>query len=98
MTLPGWGLRCSLLHAAFPFHLVLGRDLRLRQVGDSLHQLWPGLVPGCDLRQVVEIVAPSVALTFEALRAEPRSVFLLQARGTSGSVRGQMLYDNDADV
>ena len=96
--LPGWGLRCSLLQAAFPFHLVLDRDLRVLQVGASLRQLCPALAPGAHLQQALEVIAPRVDVNFEAFRAESRSLFLLRAADTSSTLRGQMLHDDDADV
>ncbi|WSG39252.1 diguanylate cyclase [Dactylosporangium sp. NBC_01737] len=91
---PGWTLRRPLFAAAFPFHLVLDRDLRILQAGPSLHRLCPGIRPGAPLGSLFTVTTPRSASTFEAMAGRARSIFLL--RGTtdrSVTLRGQMLHD-----
>ena len=94
----GWGVPHAILDQASPFHMVLGGDLTVRQVGSSLRRLCPQIVPGCALESVVELVSPRVPLTRDSLIARARSMFLLKVRGVELTLRGQMLYDAAADV
>ncbi|MEK9952168.1 MAG: ATP-binding protein [Curvibacter sp.] len=43
---PALALRGVVLDRTFPFHLVVGRDMRVRAVGPSLRKLLPHLLPG----------------------------------------------------
>ena len=98
MTGRGWGLTPGMLDRVFPFHLVLDRDLTVRQVGSSLARLCPSVRPGRALQSVVEVVSPRGEVSFESLDARPRSLFVLQLRGGDLKLRGQMLRDEVRDA
>ena len=94
----GWGLPRTLLDSACPFHLVLDRHLVVRQAGPAARRLLsPELADGVELTSLLEVVSPKGPVTFAALRAKTRSLFLM--RGPRDLVlRGQMLYDDAADL
>ena len=94
----GWGIPHVILDQASPFHMVLGPDLTVRQVGSSLSRLCPSITPGRTLEDVVELVSPRVPFALESFRSRARSLFLLKVRGAELTLRGQMLYDVAADV
>ena len=94
-----WGLTAGLLDAAFPFHLVLDGELRIRQAGRSLRRLFPDLADGTPLATLFEVAVPRVPAGFAAYAALPRELFLLQGRADAGlTLRGQMLHDDAAGV
>ncbi|HUG84325.1 MAG TPA: EAL domain-containing protein [Euzebya sp.] len=94
---PARGLARPLLDTAFPFHLVLDRDLRVVQAGKSVRALYPQLVVGAPLEAFFALTSPKVTATFEAFCERSRSLFLLHGPNDI-TLRGQMLHDADADV
>ncbi len=98
-TTRGWGLTAPLLDAAFPFHLVLDGQLRIRQAGRSLRRLYPQLVDGRPFNELFEVTAPRVPADLSAYAALPRALFLLRSRADADlTLRGQMLHDEAAGV
>ncbi len=88
----------GLVNAAFPFHLVLDRDLRILQAGSSVQRLHRGSLVGVVLTEVFDVTTPKVACSFDAFAASPRSLFLLKSLAKPGLVlRGQMLHEPDAE-
>ena len=78
---PGtWGLPSCLLDEVSPFHLVLGPDLIIRQVGSSLRRVCPRVVPGRAFESVVEVISPRGLVTRDSLTSRPRSLFVLQLK------------------
>ena len=71
--------------------LVLDDELRVRQVGPTLARLLPALVPGCQASAHLRIRRPPLALTYTAICANPRSVYVLEAIGSPLRLKGQML-------
>ena len=93
-----WGLAPSLLDRVWPFHMVLDPDLLIMQVGSSLRRLCPGVVPGRELGSLVQVVSPAGALTWEAFKSRPQSLFVLKLRENDLVLRGQMLHDEETGV
>jgi signal transduction histidine kinase len=94
MSAPSHTLSPDVFRAAFPFHLVMDRELRVRQVGAALLRACPDLEQGVLLTTRVEIVKPAVAVpSFETLGAEGATVYLLRHRGTELKLRGQFVRD-----
>ncbi len=90
-----WSLRPQLFAAAFPFHLVIDRDLRIVQAGPSLHRLCPALRDHDPFDSHFTVTTPRRASTFDAMATRSRAMFLL--RGVADrhvTLRGQMLYDD----
>ena len=46
----------ELFHRTFPFHLVLDADLRVVQLGSGLRRMVPGLSPGVDVQEHLEVL------------------------------------------
>ena len=98
-TTGGWTLAAPLLDAAFPFHLVLDQQLRIRQAGRTLRRLYPDLADGVQLAEVFEVTAPRVPARFATYATLPRELFLLRSRTDADLIlRGQMLHDDGARV
>lgn len=93
-----WGLAPSLLDRVWPFHMVLDPDLTIMQVGSSLRRVCPDVVPGRALGSLVEVVSPPGALTWQALKSRPQSLFVLKMRENDLILRGQMLHDDASGV
>ncbi len=84
------GLPPDQFQQAFPFHLAFDQELTIIQIGGALQRVCPDAHVGSLLQQSFELRRPRVALAFEALRAESRSAFVLEARHTGMQVRGQL--------
>jgi diguanylate cyclase (GGDEF)-like protein len=94
-----FGLNHALLQAAFPFHLVVNRELIVVQHGGSLQRLLSEPLDGTPMADLFDIDTPKVAATFEGLVRSPRSLFVLRSRSRPElALRGQVLHDCDADV
>jgi diguanylate cyclase (GGDEF)-like protein len=93
-----WALSSALLDGAFPFHLVLDRELRVVQAGPSAHKMHPAGVVGLQLGELFDVATPKIPCTFDSFAAAPRSLFLLASRTRPGLLlRGQILHDAGAD-
>ncbi len=94
---PGVFLPPSAFAVAFPFHIVVGPDMRVRQAGPSIARALPGVCPGAPLSDHFRLVRPPFAFDFESLADHPRSVVLLEALAHPLRLRGQMLHLPDQD-
>ena len=94
---PGVFLPPSAFAEAFPFHIVVGPDMRVRQAGPSIARVLPGVCPGAPLGDHFRLVRPPFAFDFESLADHPRSVVLLEALANPLRLRGQMLHLPDQD-
>ena len=88
----GVSLPPSAFAAAFPFHIAIDPDLRLRQAGSSLLRLMPGLVPGAFVPDYFRLPPPHGPLAFDSLCALSGTVVALDATSTPVRLRGQMLH------
>lgn len=98
MSPDAWGLPPRQLDQVSPFHLVLGPDLTIRQVGSSLSRICPEVVPGRALESVVEVISPRGPVTTASLRSRSRSLFVLHLKEGDLKLRGQMLHEAATDV
>lgn len=88
----GIGLSPQQFAAAFPFHLALGRDLKLRQLGNSLQRVAPDLVPGLSIAQSFDLVRPKQGrLDFDWIVANRSHLFLLRHRPSGMLLRGEFV-------
>ncbi|HZI03854.1 MAG TPA: hypothetical protein VEZ71_07515, partial [Archangium sp.] len=85
------GLSPHQLAEVFPFHVAVDRQLRVLQYGRGLSRLFPDLTPGHTLGEYFRVARPRVALEFEAMLAQRRSPFVLEALGGQWRMRGQVL-------
>ena len=74
--------------AAFPFHLVLGEDMRVVQAGASLLRLCPDLAPGADARPALRCRMPEGEMSAGHVAAHPGSLFLLEHQASGLRLRG----------
>ena len=96
-TSPGVVLPAAAFAAAFPFHIVFGPDLRVRQVGATLCRLLPSLAPGELLTDHFRLVRPPLPFDFDNLAQHPQAVVLLEARHAALRLKGQMLHSPEQD-
>jgi PAS domain S-box-containing protein len=98
MSGPGWGLGPEALDQVWPFHLVLDQGLIIRQAGSAMRRLGPSTLTGQHLEDVLDVVTPRGAVTWENLKSRPRSLFLVKLKQSDVPLRGQMLYDDARQV
>ncbi|KAM8722710.1 guanylate cyclase soluble subunit beta-2, partial [Acanthopagrus schlegelii] len=81
---------------AFPFHIVFGEDLKVRQTGVNIQKFVPGLqASNTTLDQYFTIIHPQVTFTIESIRKFINSQFVLKSYRdghTTLKLRGQMLW------
>jgi two-component system, NtrC family, sensor kinase len=78
---------------AFPFHLVLDRDLRIVQAGHVLERIFFGELTGSPLERFFTVDRPKVVrLDFEAFRKHLKSLFILKACQNDMQLKGQISY------
>ena len=64
----------------FPFHVVLGHDLRVLRVAPVIKRLLPALVPGQFLDRVFEALRPLTPLTPETIGQLTNTLLILKSR------------------
>ena len=97
MSNPGWGLSPDSMDRVWPFHFVLDQDLSICQAGAALSRLEPGTGTG-RLADVLEVVTPGGAVTWESLTSRPRSLFVMKLKHSDVTLRGQMVLDDERQV
>lgn len=91
------GLSPELLNQTFPFHVAFRADGSVVQAGPVVSRVCTGLVPGAQIRDLFRLDRPQGDLSFDAIRAHPRTVFVLESISSQLKLKGQMLYvDQDA--
>ncbi|MCO4772073.1 MAG: response regulator [Deltaproteobacteria bacterium] len=88
-------LEAAQLNQLFPFHLLVGADMRVRGLGTSLSRVCPDLAPGAALLDHVSFRRPFERPSFEALMGATRSVFVFEH--SSGLVLKGQALPNAAD-
>ena len=89
-----FALSASLVDVAFPFHMVLDRDMRITQAGPSIQRLHRDPMVGCAFSELFEVSTPKIGTSFKAFVARPRALFLLRSLTKPGLLlRGQVLHD-----
>lgn len=83
----------------FPFHLIFGKDMEIRQYGDSLSRVIKGLNGRAHLTMpdVFELVRPKTEFTPKALHAHINTVFVLTTRPGCLQVPNSMDVNSDYD-
>jgi serine phosphatase RsbU (regulator of sigma subunit) len=86
------GLSPELLNQTFPFHVAFRADGTVMQAGPVVMRVCSELVVGGSIREAFKIDRPQLDLTFDAIRAHPRTVFVLEGLTSKLKLKGQMLY------
>jgi diguanylate cyclase (GGDEF)-like protein len=81
----------ALLDAAFPFHLVVDRDLVVDGVGRSMARLAPHVARGTVLTDHLQLIAPPQPLTGDTLDALQGSLTLFALLGSEVILRCQVI-------
>jgi len=77
---------------AFPFHMVVDRDLSVLQVGRALRKACPDVVPGASFASLFSFVQPRIEFAeLESFDELSRTVLLIQHVGNGFKLRGQLL-------
>ncbi len=82
----------------FPFYIVLNRDLEMVHVGPVLKRLYPDILKNKNFLTKFQIKRPNVAANFDAIRAHPRSLFLLESLDNGMQLKGQIVYVDYEEV
>lgn len=93
VSLPG-----TSFESVFPFHIALDRSMRVVQMGAALRRVCPALEDGLPIGQAFRFERPAVEVDFEAIKAQARSVFLLEGIGHPLKLKGQMLHVDESDL
>jgi signal transduction histidine kinase/CheY-like chemotaxis protein len=92
-------LSAPLFAAAFPFHLVLDRNLRVLQVASGLHGVCPDVREGSLLGDSFEFPSHQARnITPSAIESNPNAMYLLRHRATGLQLRGQFACDGNPPV
>ena len=86
------------LEQVFPFHLVFNQNLEIVQLGTSLTRLYPELLLGSRIEQHFQIHRPTLSVTFDAIREQSDSLFLLESHQNGMRLRGQMVHVEESNV
>ena len=92
------GLSPELLNQTFPFHVAFRSDGTVVQAGPVVGRVCTELVVGRSIRDAFRIDRPQLDLTFDAIRAHPRTVFVLEGLTSKLKLKGQMLYVEQDDL
>jgi two-component system, NtrC family, sensor kinase len=98
MVAPHLSLPPHFVATAFPFHFVFNPDHEIVQAGEVLQRINFGALIGSQVSQHFQISRPKVAVDFEAIKKQVRSLFLLESVHSGMQLKGQMIYAEDEDV
>ncbi|MCU0568719.1 MAG: ATP-binding protein [Oculatellaceae cyanobacterium Prado106] len=98
MVAPHLSLPPQLVATAFPFHFVFDRAHQIIQAGEVIQRVHTGTLIGSQVNQNFQINRPKVAVEFDAIQKQMRSLFLLESIHTGMQLKGQMMYLAEEDV
>jgi two-component system, NtrC family, sensor kinase len=98
MVAPHLSLPPHFVATAFPFHFVFNRDHEIIQAGEVLQRINFGALIGSPVDQHFQISRPKVAVDFDAIKKQVRSLFLLESVHSGMQLKGQMLYSEEQDI
>jgi PAS domain S-box-containing protein len=85
------GLGAAQLAALFPFHIGIGADLRIVQVGSAWARIGCSVAVGASVAECFRLVRPQLALTADALQRVSGSLVVLTCTKQGLPLRGQVL-------
>ncbi|MBK9409865.1 MAG: response regulator [Gemmatimonadetes bacterium] len=86
------GLPAEQFASAFPFHVAIGPDLAVLQVGKSLRRVCPDVRPGVAVEDAFTVERPHVPLSFGSLVKNTGLLWLLVHKASGMQLRGQMSH------
>jgi len=88
----------ELFAAAFPFHIIADRQLKVLQAGTTLRRLCAEVTPGAELPHVFQLLQPEAGFTADTVLQHRQHFFLLEHRTTRLQLRGQFVLHPERDV
>ncbi len=88
---PYLSLSPELFTKAFPFHFVFNRNCEIVQTGDVLQRISPEPLIGTQIEHNFQINRPNIAVDFDAIKKQSRSLFILQFFHNGMQLKGQMM-------
>jgi two-component system, NtrC family, sensor kinase len=98
MVAPHLSLPPQFVATAFPFHFVFDRNLQIIQAGEVIQRVHSGMLIGSQVDQHFKISRPKVAIEFDAIKKQMRSLFLLESIQTGMQLKGQMMYLAEEEI
>jgi signal transduction histidine kinase len=98
LTTPDFSPLPDVFATIFPFYIVLNRDLEMVHVGPVLKRLYPDILTNKNFQSNFQIKRPNVVANFDAIRAQPRSLFLLESIDNGMQLKGQIIYIDYEEV
>ncbi len=98
ISTPGLSSLPAIFGTIFPFYIVLNHDLEMVDVGPVLKRLYPDILKNKYFSTKFQIKRPNVAANFDAIRAHPRSLFLLESLDNGMQLKGQIIYVDYEDT
>ncbi len=98
VTTPDFSPLPDVFATIFPFYIVLNRDLEMVHVGPVLKRLYPDILKNKDFQSNFQIKRPNVVADFDTIRAQPRSLFLLESLDNGMQLKGQIIYVDYEEV
>ncbi|HAX77647.1 MAG TPA: histidine kinase [Cyanobacteria bacterium UBA11372] len=95
---PQISLPPEMFNKAFPFHLAFNRQLEIVQAGDVLQRVTPKPLLGSPLQEHFTINRPNIAVDFDAIVKQPRSLFILESLHNKMQLKGQMIYVEEQEI
>ena len=88
----------QMLAVAFPFHFVIDRDLQIVQAGDVLQRVFFGTLVGSPIERYFQVHRPKINLSFDAIKKQLKSIFILQSQHNEMTLKGQIMYLEEKDL
>jgi two-component system, NtrC family, sensor kinase len=98
MVPPHLSLSPELFAKAFPFHFIFNRNREIVQAGGVLERVSPELLIGSQIERHFQINRPKILVEFDAIKQQPRSLFILEFLHNGMQIKGQMMYQEEQDV
>jgi two-component system, NtrC family, sensor kinase len=93
-----FSLSPEMLMAAFPFHFIVDRELRVVQAGAVLQRICFDTLIGSQLEHYFQIHRPKVELNFDEIQRCLKSLFVLKSLHNEMQLKGQILYSPEQDL
>lgn len=93
-----FALSPQLFSTAFPFHLVLDRDLKIVQAGEVAQRLCSEQLIGRRLEDFFRVDRPKVSLDFNSIKKHLKSLFILELLHNKMQLKGQVMCSETEDL
>ncbi|WP_063800866.1 ATP-binding protein [Mastigocoleus testarum] len=88
----------ELFTKAFPFHIILNRNIEIIQVGQVLQRIAPEPLVNSKFDKHFQINRPSINLDFDIIKKKIRSLFILQFIHKDMQLKGQFMYQEEGEI